>query len=354
MLSRSIRIFLTLIGLAAAAQADPVTDFYRGRTVNLIVGYGPGGGYDLCARLIAKHIGRFIPGNPTVVVQNMPGAGSLRAANYLYTVAPKDGATIGTFARDMPLMAVLGNVSGVRFDPRKFVWLGSSSNFAHDAHILMVRADAPAGTIAAARRSGGPPLVLGGTAEGTSGSDVPLLLRHALGLNIKLVAGYPDNGAIFLAVDRGEVDGRTVDLTTMRALRPAWLSPGGGMRGLVQFARTTRHPDLADVPTARELAVNPAALALIALAELPYTMARPFVAPPGVPADRAKALQAAFLAVHGDPEFLADAARLKIAVDAVGPEPVLQAIDRIADAPADLLGALRGLLAGAQARDHSP
>ncbi len=338
-------VLMLAVMLPAPAPADPVADFYRGRTVTVVVGYGPGGGYDLCARLVARHIGRYIPGNPAVAVQNMPGAGSLRAANYLYAVAPNDGATIGTFARDMPLLAVLGNVSGVRFDPRKFVWLGSSSNFANDAHILMVRADAAVKSIADARRAGGPPLVLGSTAEGTSGNDVPTLLRDALGLNIKLVAGYPDSRRhTFLAVARGEVNGRTVDLTTMKALRPDWLKPNGGMHGLVQFVRATRHPDFPDVPTARELANSQASQALIELAELPYMMARPFVAPPGVAADRASALQAAFLAVHRDPQFLADAARLKIDVDAIGAEAVLSAIDGIADAPRDLLDRLRRLL----------
>ena len=352
MLTRSAAALLMLVSLPpAAVHADTVADFYRGRTVALVVGYGPGGGYDLCARLVARHIGRHIPGRPTVVVQNMPGAGSLRAANYLYTVAPKDGATIGTIARDMPMLAVLGNMPGVRFDPRKFVWLGSSSSFADDAHILMVRGDAPVKSIEDARRAGGPPLVLGSTAEGTSGNDVPTLLRDTLGLNIKLVAGYPDNGAIFLAVDRGEVNGRTVDLTTMKSLRPDWLKPNGAMRGLVQFARATRHSDFPDVPTARELAGTEASRALIELAELPYMMARPFVAPPGVPADRAAALQAAFLAVHRDPQFLADAAQLKIEVDAVGAEAVLSAIDRIADAPGDLLDRLRRLLTRQQGRD---
>jgi tripartite-type tricarboxylate transporter receptor subunit TctC len=206
-------------------------------------------------------------------------------------------------------------------------------------------------SIEGARRAGGPPLVLGSTAEGTSGNDVPTLLRNTLGLNIKLVAGYPDNGAIFLAVERGEVNGRTVDLTTMKALRPDWLKPNGGMRGLVQFARATRHPDFPDVPTARELADTRNSRALIELAELPYLMARPFVAPPGVPVERAAALQAAFLAVHRDPQFLADAARLKIEVDALGAEAVLAAIDRIADAPPDLLDQLRGLLTKQQGRN---
>jgi tripartite-type tricarboxylate transporter receptor subunit TctC len=208
----------------------------------------------------------------------------------------------------------------------------------------MVRRDAPVRSIEDARRPGGPPLVLGSTAAGTSGSDVPMLLRDTLGLNIKLVAGYPDNGAIFLAVDRGEVNGRTVDLTTMKSLRPDWLKPGGEMRALVQFARATRHPDFADVPTARELADTEASRALIELAELPYLVARPFVAPPGVPAERAAALQAAFLAVHRDPQFLSDAAQLQIEVDAIGPDAVLAAIDKIAAAPRDALGQLRALL----------
>jgi tripartite-type tricarboxylate transporter receptor subunit TctC len=345
-LSAALLAFLAFV--ASEAHADVVADFYRGRTVNLVVGYGPGGGYDLLARLMARHVGRHIPGNPTVVVQNMPGAGSLRAANFLYAVAPNDGATIGEFARDMPLLAVLGHISGVRFDPRKFVWLGSSSSFTNYGQILMVRTDAPVKTIEGARRAGGPMLVLGSTAEGTSGNDVPVLLRETLGLNIKLVSSYADSGAIFLAVDRGEVNGRTVDLNTMKSLRPDWLKRGGTMRALVQFARVTRHPDFPDVPTARELATGETSRALIELAELPYLMARPFVAPPGVPADRAAALQAAFLAVHRDPQFLADAAQLKIEVDAVGADVVLRGIDRMAGAPPDLLDRLRKLLTNQQ------
>jgi tripartite-type tricarboxylate transporter receptor subunit TctC len=347
-------ILAFLLFVTPQSRADTVADFYRGKTVNLVVGYGPGGGYDLCARLVARHIGRYILGNPAVVVQNMPGAGSLRAANFLYAIAPNDGATIGVFARDMPLLAVLGTMPGVRFDPRKFVWLGSSSSFADDAHILMVRVDAPAKSIEEARRPGGPVLVLGTTAAGTSGNDVPTLLRNVLGLNIKLVAGYPDNGAIFLAVDRGEVNGRTVDLTTMKSLRPDWLKPGGAMRALVQFARVARHPDFPDVPTAREIATAETSRALIEIAELPYVMSRPFVAPPGVPADRAAALQAAFLAVHRDPQFLAEAAQLKIEVDAVGAVAVLSAIDRMAEAPPDLLDRLRRLLTNQQGSNAVP
>src|SRR5262249_54408217 len=164
------------------------------------VGYGPGGGYDIYARLLSRHLGRFIPGHPTIVVQNMPGAGSLRAVNYLYNVAPKDGSTFGMFARNMPLIGVLGGNSNVAFDPRKLTWLGSSSSFVTDAYVLIVRKDAPVKSIDEARRHDLPPLVLGGTAEGATGSDVPIILRDTISLHVKQVVGYPDSMAIFLAI----------------------------------------------------------------------------------------------------------------------------------------------------------
>jgi tripartite-type tricarboxylate transporter receptor subunit TctC len=346
MLTRCAAVLFASLALAPHARADAIADFYKGRTVTLIVGYGPGGGYDLFARLMARHLGRYIPGNPTIVVQNMPGAGSLRATNYLYTIAPRDGATIGSFARDMPLLAILRTNAAAVFDPRRFTWLGSSSDFSNDAYLLVVRKDAPVKSIDDARRPGGPPIVLGGTAEGTTGSDVPLVLRDTLGINIKLVSGYPDNGAIFLAVDRGEVNGRTVDLSSMKSLRPEWLSPEGRMHTLVQFARATRHPEFADVPTARELARDGDARALIELAELSYKISRPFAAPPDVPAERAKALQLAFMAVHSDPQYRDEAAKLRLEVSAIGSREALDVIDRIATAPPSVLDRLRRLIAG--------
>jgi tripartite-type tricarboxylate transporter receptor subunit TctC len=327
------------------AHADAVADFYRGKQVNLIVGYGPGGGYDTYARLLARHFGRFIPGNPNVIVQNMPGAGSLRAVNYLYNIAPKDGTTIGTFARNMPLIGLLGGNSNVQFNPRKFTWLGSTSSFVHDAYILIVRKDAPVKSIDEARRPDLPALVLGATAEGATGNDVPVILRDTIGLHVKQVVGYPDSASIFLAIERGEVHGRTVDLSTVKSMKPEWLKPDGGFRVFVQFARATRHPDFPDVPTARELAKNEAARALIELAELPYAMSRPFAAPPDLPRDRAKALQRAFLAMHEDPQYLEDAAKLRVDVSPIGGDGVLRAIDGIGNAPPELLEYVRKLLA---------
>ncbi len=224
----------------APARADAVADFYKGKQVSLIVGYGTGGGYDVYGRLFARHLGRHIPGNPNVVVQNMPGAGSLRAVNHLYNTAPKDGTAIATFGRDMPLLGVIGHNPNVRFDARKFTWLGSSSSYANDAYFLFVRKDAAVKSIEDARRPGGPPLVLGGTAEGSTGNDVPILLRDALGLNIKLIAGYPDGAAIFIAVDRKEVDGRLVGLSATQSAHPEWLSPDSNMRNAA--AVRARHP----------------------------------------------------------------------------------------------------------------
>jgi tripartite-type tricarboxylate transporter receptor subunit TctC len=339
---------LAAIALASAARADPVAEFYRGRTLTLVVGYGPSGGYDLIARMLARHLGRRIPGNPSIVVQNMPGAGGLRATNWLHSVAPRDGTVLGIIARDMPLLAVLGINRAAAFDPRRFTWLGSASDFSRDAYLLMVRADAPAQTIEAARRPGGPALVLGGTAAGATGSDVPMILRDTVGINVKLVEGYQDSGAIFLAVDRGEIDGRTVDLSSMKSFRPAWMAPNGGMRALVQFARATRHPELPDVPIARELARNDAARQVIEVAELSYLISRPFAAPPDVPAERAKALQDAFMAVHRDAAYLDEAARLRMELSPIDSRAVLDTIDRIAGAPPGVLDDLRRILAGAK------
>jgi tripartite-type tricarboxylate transporter receptor subunit TctC len=333
---------------AIPGRADTIAEFYKGKQLNLIVGYGTGGGYDVYGRLFARHLGRHVPGNPNVVVQNMPGAGSLRAVNFLANTAPKDGTAIATFARDMPLLSIIGHNTNVRFDARTLTWLGSSSSYENDAYFLFVRKDAKVTSIEAARRLGGPPLILGGTAEGSTGNDVALVIRDALKLHIRLISGYPDGGAINIAVDRGEVDGRLVGISATASSHPQWLAPNSNMLKLLQFARITRHHDYPHVPTARELAPDDKARALIALAELPYRLSRPFAAPPGIPPERAKALQAAFLAVHRDPLYLADAAKLKVDVSPIGGEEVLRAIDELAAAPADMLAVIGKIISDAK------
>jgi tripartite-type tricarboxylate transporter receptor subunit TctC len=336
---------LLVVAAGAVRAQSQVETFYRGRQIALIVGYGPGGGYDLAGRLLARHIGRFIPGNPSVAVQNMVGAGSLRAANFLYGAAPKDGATFGVFGSDIPMIGLIGANSAVQFDARRFTWLGSSSSFGNDAYVLIVRADAKSPSIAAARRPGGAPIVLGGTGEGARDADVPKILRDTLGLNIKQVLGYPDSPSLFIALERGELDGRMFDLSAVKSTRPQWLKPDSGYNVLLQFARLTRHPDLPDVPTARELAIDADARALIEFSETPLlTMARPFAAPPGVPDDRAKALQAAFLAAHRDPRFLEEADKLGVDISPVGADQVARGVERLAQAPPSVLAYFRRLL----------
>jgi tripartite-type tricarboxylate transporter receptor subunit TctC len=332
--------------LAQSASAQTVEEFYKGKRITITVGYGTGGGYDVFARLLSRHIGKYLPGNPQFVVQNMPGAGSLTAANYLYTNAPKDGTAFGLFARDMPLMALLGHNANVKFDPRKFTWLGSSSDFSDDAYVMIVRNDASVKSIEQMLKPGGPQLVLGGTADGATGGDVPRILQAGLGLqNLKLILGYRDSADVFLAIERNEVQGRTTDLSAIQSNRPAWLKPGGGYHLLVQYARRTRHPNFPDVPTARELASSQSGRALIEFMETPLlTMARPYAAPPGVPADRAKALQTAFLAAHRDPQFLEEARKVGVYVSPVSAEEMARSIEQMAQAPAALMEQARKIL----------
>lgn len=248
---------VTAMFAVAPAHADEVADFYRGKQIDLIVGSGPSGGYDIYARLLARHFGDVIPGNPKVVVQNMPGAGSLRAVNYLYNAAPRDGTVIGMFSRNMPLIGLLGANSNVQFKPRKLTWLGSSSSFVNDAYILIVRKDAPVKSIDEARRADLPALLLGGNAESATGNDVPIILRDTIGLHVKQVVGYPDSAAIFLAIERGEVHGRhrrsflsAIDAARMAqagqrfsragSIRPGDPSPGFSRRAHGAGAREER------------------------------------------------------------------------------------------------------------------
>ena len=335
---------LILTATALPAQAQAPADFYKGRTIQVVVGYGPGGGYDVYARMLARYFGKYMPGTPQMVVQNMPGAGSLVAANYLYNVAPKDGTSFGAFARNIPLISVLGGNASVKYDARKYTWLGSASSYEEDSYLMWVRKDAKVKSLADIQKPGGEPVVLGGTGEGATGNDVPIILREALGLNIKQIVGYPDSNAIFLAIERKEVDGRTTDLSSVRTNRPEYLKPDSVMTTFMQFGRATRHPDFPDVPTARELAKDAKSRELIELTELPYVLSRPYVAPPGLPADRAAALQKAFMDMWKDPELLAEAEKLGIGITPIDGKAVLALIDKIAATPQVQLDRVRTLL----------
>ena len=249
MFGRFCVVLLTAMLLGTAGvHADSVADFYKGKQVRVIVGYGTGGGYDVYARLLARHMGKYIPGNPTLVVQNMPGAASLVSANYLYNVAPKDGTVFGTFDRGTPLMAILGGNPNVTFDPTKLTWLGSSSSAADDSFLLYARKDAKVKTVEDLRRPNGPKLLVGVTAKGATDTEVAKLLRDVLHLNVQMFPGYPGASDIFLAIDRGEVDARLLGLSAVNSTKPEWLRPDSSMHVLVQIARTTRHPLFPECP----------------------------------------------------------------------------------------------------------
>ena len=261
-----------LVAFAAAnsAAAQPAEQFYKGRTINFLVASAPGGINDLMARLISRHLGNHIPGRPAIVVQNMQAAG-LVLANRLYGNADKDGTTIAIMERATPQLAIQGDPNA-RFDPLKMSWLGSVSSYANDAYVFWVNSSFFAKTITDLKQPGNPVARIGATGAGATNLVFTQISKDVLGLNIQNVRGYRGAADVFLAQQRGEVDGQVVGLSAIKVGQTS-LYQAGAFRGLIQFARTTRLPELPDVPTGRELTDDPKALALIAFAESLFFMA---------------------------------------------------------------------------------
>jgi tripartite-type tricarboxylate transporter receptor subunit TctC len=290
------------IFVPAPARSDEISDFYAGRTVQLVIGYAPGGGYDDYARMLGRHIGRHISGNPTVVVQNMPGAGSIRAANYLYNVAPKDGTVFGGFARGIFLDPLLGRAEGMRFTPAKFGWLGSVSN---DIGVCAFRADAGIDSWADMQTKR---YKIGATGAGADSDVFSNLLRRMFNLPMQLVLGYPSVAETVLAIQRKEVDGRCGWSWSTLSNRNKDLLLSKQIKVVLQLT-DKRVAELAEVPTVLDVAGSPEQQAVLKLIAARQTMARPFVVPPGIPTERLTALRNAFDATMRDPDFLADAKR---------------------------------------------
>ena len=290
-----------------AARSGGVEEFYKGKTVSLLIGYSVGGGYDAYARLLARHFGKHLPGNPNVVPQNMSGAGSLKAANYLYSVAPKDGSVIGTFSRSQGIAPLLDKAE---FDSTKFTWLGSVTD---EVSLCVTRHDAPVKTFSELLVT---PATFGSEGAGSDPNIFALFYRNVLGAKIKIVTGYPGTNEIQLATERGEVDGLCgLSWSTLKGRYPHWLT-GKKANILVQAGIKTQ-PELPDVPSASELAKQPDQRQILKLMLIGQAMARPFAAPPGIPADRKAALIAAFERTTKDPDFLAEAERLNLEVNPV-------------------------------------
>jgi tripartite-type tricarboxylate transporter receptor subunit TctC len=336
-------VFGILFALASIVLAPPAAaqDFYKGKTVTLIVGNAPGGGYDHYARLLARHMPRYIAGEPSIVVKNMPGAGGMVMSNFLYSQAPRDGLTFGMMSRPNPIEPVLGNPAA-KFKSEEFTWIGTSSTYEDDAYCLVVRADAPFKTIEDVQKPGRP-LLLGGLAAGGSDTDITLIAREVFKLNAQLVRGYGGSAELNIAIQRGEVEGRAIGVSSLQTGMPDWLN-GGKLRFLMQFGHEQRWKGLPDVPTARELAKTADDKALLELAELPFLMARPFAAPPGVPPARATILRKAFMDAHRDRDYLREAATLKIDVSPLGGEEIEKIVARIARTPHTVVARYNAIL----------
>jgi len=289
------------------ARSAGVEDFYRGKTVSLLIGYSVGGGYDAYGRLLARHFGKHLPGNPNVVPQNMSGAGSLKAANYLYSVAPKDGSVIGTFSRSQGIAPLLDKAE---FDSTKFTWLGSVTD---EVSLCVTRHDAPVKTFSELLVT---PATFGGEGAGSDPNIFALLYRNVFGAKIKIVTGYPGTNEIQLATERGEVDGLCgLSWSTLKGRYPHWLT--GKKANILVQAGIKKQPELPDVPSASELAKQADQRQILQLILIGQAMARPFAAPPGIPADRKAALIAAFERTTKDPDFLAEAEKLNFEVNPV-------------------------------------
>jgi tripartite-type tricarboxylate transporter receptor subunit TctC len=343
--TRAFALSLLAVALAAPSQptrAQSVEQFYKGRTITMLVGSAPGGVNDLVGRLVAKYMGRHLPGSPNIVVTNLASAGGLALANRLYAQAPKDGSVIGIIERSTPQLAVQGDPNA-KFNPLKLTWLGSVSSYANDAYVLVVNSSYSAKSVDDLRKPG-PPAKIGTTGAGSSNLIFTIICKDMLGLNVQVVRGYAGAATVFLAQQTGELDGQVVGFASMKAGQ-ASLWKAGAFRPLIQFGRTTRSAELPEVPTGRELTQDPKALSLIAFAEAPFFMALPLLAPPDLPPDRAKALQAAFMDVTKDPAFLEDAAKLSLDVSPIDGPTVVKLIADMAATPKEVIAQFNAIVA---------
>src|SRR5580704_5376574 len=288
----------------AAAQSPPGA--FAGKTVNLTIGFGTGGGYDLWARVVARHIGRHLPGNPTVTPQNMEGAGSYRASNFIYNVAPKDGTSIALISRDAPLGPLIGT-PGAQFDATKLSWLGTP---AIETNVCIANRTAPVKTVPDLLEK---QLVVGDTGPGTGTRSYPKALNAILGTKFKIVGVYPSSADVFLAMERGEVGGICESLDSIKVRRPNWI-PAKTVSVLFQGG-TKPVPELKDTPFVIDLARGDADKQAIEFLYAGQGIGRPFVAPPNLPADRLKLLREAFMATMKDPEFIAEAEQRKLTLE---------------------------------------
>src|ERR1700722_19477850 len=334
-MKQPLLVLTVLLSAGSAAQAQDVAAFYAGKTIRMVVGVDVGSGYDANARLLAQHLGSHIPGNPGFIVQNQPGAGSVTMTSQLYAAGPFDGPVIGAAFAGMPTIPLL-QPGGARFDPTRLIWLGNTNR---ETHVPYVWHTAPVQSLAQARTR---ELIMGAQAPGSSQVDFPLVADALLGFKFKIVAGYQSTSKINLALESGEVQGTIAAWTTLKTLSSAWLADGK-IKIIAQWARrpTPEPPDIPDVLDAAKTQAERDALRLV-LARL--DIGRPFFLPPNVPADRVAALRAAFDATMKDPDYLAEADKLKIDVDPLTGAELGALVTQVAETPAETVARVRAAL----------
>jgi tripartite-type tricarboxylate transporter receptor subunit TctC len=325
--ARALAAGLGVIAALCVSPAWAEPSFYAGKQITFICGSGVGGGYDLLTRLTARHLGRLIPGHPTVIVQNMPAAGSLAAANHIYNTAPKDGTVIALIQRGM-LLARLTNPSGVRFELEKLNWLGSLNS---ETGLALAWHTAPHRTV---QDLFDKELIIGGQ-TGADPETTPRLYNSLIGTRFKIITGYSGTATIALAMERGEVSGiGDWSWSSLKKQKPDWLRDKK-VTLLIQGA-LQKDPELPQLPSALDFVKSESDRKVMELYFTQKTIARPVVAPPGVPAPQLAVLRATFAALATDPEFLADAERSNLEVAPLAGEAVDKIVALIAGTPADV------------------
>lgn len=313
--------------VALPANADPVAEFYKGKQITIYIGYAAGGGYDLYGRLVSRHIGKHIPGKPRLVPQNMPGAGSLKLANYLYNVAPKDGTALGMITQSTPQEEALGT-PGINYRSAKFSWIGRVTS---NVELTVVWHTAGVESIRDAKSK---EVIVAGTGPTTPSEVFPKVLNGVVGTKFKVISGYGGSSEGVLAMERGETMGALLSWASLKT-KQDWLS-NGKIKILVQYA-AQRHPDLSNVPTMVDLGETEDDRRLLAFYTSGAEVGRSVMAPPAIPGERVRALRAAFDAMIKDPEFLSEVKKADLEFDPISGEKLQQVVEEAANIPAQLV-----------------
>ena len=321
---------------AGGAGAQELEAFYKSNPLQIVVGYGPGGGYDAYARVLARHMGKRLPGAPNVIVQNMPGAASMKAANYIYSIAPKDGSQIATFSRGLPMQPLLDN-QGVQYDALKMGWVGSISA---ETSVTFAWAGTGFTTFEDARQK---EMLVSASGAGADSATFPWIMNAVLGTKFRVITGYPNSNSTLLAVERGEVQGSAgTSWGTLTSNRADWLSK----KSIVVLAQLglESNPAIGSAPLILDLAKNPADRQVLEMIFSRQSFAYPYTAPPGLPPQRLAALRTAFNATMTDGDFLGDARKMGLEVSPLTGEQISALMEKLYKTPPEVIARARAAI----------